>query len=397
MWRRGDVVYALVVLAALVAEAVALGSLTLAFAMKRVDLLSSRGLATALLGAVVITGVVFVVLATYTLGYHHASDLSQQRVSDEVRAWTERWTRIVLSGEPAPLPPLSRAAEEALLSLREILRGEEGDKALALLQSAGVEVAILKRLTSRSVSRQLDALEALTRAKLPAALPHILPLLQEREDVVRIMAARAASHTLAAMPEGPSRSAAASSFAAAVRSGPVAPGVLGESFLLLEDAAPEVLAELFGLKQSAPSVRRAGLDAIGRLGLLPLAYVAAECVKDKDAEVRAAALRALARMGRIPGQAREDALAALHDPVEFVRVHAARTVGHLPGAAATKALWELLADPSWFVRRGAGEALLGRGPEGEAEVQRASREHPDRYARELCAQLWADAHELVPS
>jgi tetratricopeptide (TPR) repeat protein len=128
--------------------------------------------------------------------------------------------------------------------------------------------------------------------------------------------------------------------------------------------------------------------------LLELAEDVAAHVTDPDAEVRAASLRALGRLGFMPPVAVPGALEATGDPVEFVRVQAMRTAVLLPHAEARTALWRGLGDQSWWVRRAAAHALLGLGMEGPDLVQRAARTHPDRYARQMALQVLLDAGRL---
>src|SRR5919108_621713 len=132
---------------------------------------------------------------------------------------------------------------------------------------------------------------------------------------------------------------------------------------------------------------------IGRR-LLELAEDVAAHVGDRDAEVRSASLRALGRLGILPRSAVRGALEATRDPIEFVRVQATRTAVLLPSDRARTALWRGLGDESWWVRRAAAHALLELGVEGPGLVQRASRTHPDRYARQMALQVLLDAGRL---
>jgi hypothetical protein len=80
-----------------------------------------------------------------------------------------------------------------------------------------------------------------------------------------------------------------------------------------------------------------------------------ELTRDDDPNVRAAAVEALAsRRGDDVVQA---ALDSLDDAAWFVRVHAARTAGHVGGAAAAPQVANLLTDERWWVRTAAKDAL----------------------------------------
>jgi HEAT repeat protein len=109
--------------------------------------------------------------------------------------------------------------------------------------------------------------------------------------------------------------------------------------------------------------------------------------RDEDANVRAAAVEALAT--RSGGEVREAVLALLDDPAWFVRVHAARAAGHVAGAAAAPDIARLLADERWWVRTAAKDALEGIGPDAvPALVPVLS--SPDRFARNGAAEVLQD-------
>jgi HEAT repeat protein len=184
--------------------------------------------------------------------------------------------------------------------------------------------------------------------------------------------------------------------AEAVMTSEIPAGAVEEAMLLLEGAAPRVLGMVLA---ASPANQRAGLvaraiDAVGRLKLLGLAEDVAAHVADPDAEVRAAALRALGRLGMLPTTAAAGLADAMGDRVEFVRVQAARTAMLLEPEVATPALWRGLGDESWWVRKAAAHGLLGLGLDGPDLLQRASRTHPDRYARQMALQVLLDAGRL---
>lgn len=135
---------------------------------------------------------------------------------------------------------------------------------------------------------------------------------------------------------------------------------------------------------------------MGRLGLVQLAYEAGARITHKDPEVRAAALRALGRLRRVPSRARDAVIIALADDTEFVRIQAARAAAFVPAESAVTALYQSLSDRSWWVRRASADSLLGEGAWGVSSLQKAAASHPDRYARDMAAQVLRDAGFVVP-
>jgi HEAT repeat protein len=189
---------------------------------------------------------------------------------------------------------------------------------------------------------------------------------------------------------GSTRDAAAASLAGALERARLPVGVVEQVFLLLEDAAPRALRILLDRDDLSHTLRRAALEAIGRLGLRGFDADLTAASVDVDPDIRAAALRALGEVGHLPAEASASLRKGFADSVDFVRIQAARS-GWLLGEAASPLLWVALGDRSWWVRRAAGEALLRMGGTGRATLERAGREHHDRYAREMAAQTLRDA------
>jgi HEAT repeat protein len=82
---------------------------------------------------------------------------------------------------------------------------------------------------------------------------------------------------------------------------------------------------------------------------------------------------------------------ALVDDTEFVRIQAARAAAFVPEANAVTALYEALGDRSWWVRRASAESLLARDAWGISALKKAATSHPDRYAKDMAAQVLLDA------
>ncbi|GIU99164.1 MAG: hypothetical protein KatS3mg014_0780 [Actinomycetota bacterium] len=169
--------------------------------------------------------------------------------------------------------------------------------------------------------------------------------------------------------------------------------MIEEVLLLADEAAPALVRPILAREDVPAPFVRAALDAVGRLGLLPSGDAAVSRLGHPDPEVRAAALRAVARLHALPEGAREAVRATLDDEVEFVRIHATAAAALLSREDALAALLTRLGDPSSRVRRAAADALAGLGRAGLAELGHAARAHPDRYARDMAAQALRDRTE----
>lgn len=400
MWRRyGDAVYALLVLGGLALQAGGLGFLGWSFLASRTNVFPGPGPELALLLAVALAAAVLVALVGFVLAYHAVSAQREERRRESVAAWTDRWVGVAFGGEPPAAGPLPREAVEALLNVRETLQGREAAGLERLLGDRAVGDRLLPGLRSRHLGPRLEALEALARSRLAAGFYPALPRLHDREPHVRTMAARALACTLSRMPDGPGRDRAEAAFASALARAALPSGVVLEALVLLEGAAHGVLRRLLAAGAGDggdTGTLRGALEAAGRLQLLSVAEAVAGFARHPDPEARAAAIRALGRLGYLPEAAAAALLAATFDDVEFVRVQAARAAVLLPREASLARLYAMLGDPSWWVRQAAAGALLEVRGEGQRTLERAARSHPDRYARHMAVQTLLDAELIDP-
>jgi HEAT repeat protein len=112
-----------------------------------------------------------------------------------------------------------------------------------------------------------------------------------------------------------------------------------------------------------------------------------ELTWDQDPNVRAAVVETL---GTRSGKSIETALLARLDDSEwFVRVHAARAVGHVVGAEAAPSITRLLADERWWVRTAAKDALRGMGSDAVPSLL-SLLTHEDLFARTGAAEVLQD-------
>ena len=394
MWRRhGDLAYTFLVFVVFCLEVLGLGYLIVAFAGRLFNLFPYAGVLGALVGVLAATAAGLCVLTGYILVYHAVTRSREQQRAQRVEAWTDQWIAAIY--DEAALPPLTAESTEAGLNLRHLLRGEEGHAVAEGLWRIGAVARLLRNLQSNRMVDRMEALDGMARARVPAALDPIVRLMAGQEPVVRLMAARAAARTLSDW-VGPGRDEAMDTFASALGHSDLPAGAMAEALLLIDANAPGVVARLLSDQGAPPLMLRAALDAVGRLQLVEFAYEAAVWIRHPDPEVRAAALRALGRMGRVPMRARDTVVIALADDTEFVRIQAARAAAFVPARIAVTALHRSLGDRSWWVRRAAAESLLHRGRWGIATLKKAARAHRDPFARDMAAQMLLDGGIVHP-
>ncbi len=374
MWRRGERLYALLVFLVVALEALALGGLVWVFSGRLLGAFDYPLARLYLLRALLLTALALVVLGAYILLYHAYTALKEARDRALYGRYLTAFTEALFSGTEPPPPPWPEPALEALLHLRETLKGEMGEKVAEWLRRGRPPWAFRLRRRWTSRPERLETLEALGLARLPETLEAILPYLEHPDPVLRLAAARAGARV--AQGEGVLR------LGEALLGAGLSRGALLEALLLLEDRA-EPVAALF-LEKGGREEVWAALEAVGRLHLHALAERVLPFLEAEDSEVRAAALRALARLGYPPVGYEDVVLGLLRGGEEFLRVQAARLTPLLPPNLARRALWEALKDPSFYVRRAAAEALASLDKE---LLRQAAEVHPDPYGRAMAGQV----------
>ena len=152
------------------------------------------------------------------------------------------------------------------------------------------------------------------------------------------------------------------------------------------DAFPRPLTDLLRplLEDPDPANRQWAATLLGRYPDPETELELATLIVDDDPQVRASTLKSLARTkSRLAGPA---AVAALADPVWFVRVHAARALGRLGQVDRASDLVTLLADEQWWVRTAAKESLQELGTDVAPAVLPALRSD-DRFVRDGVAEV----------
>jgi HEAT repeat protein len=391
MWRRyGDVAFATVFAVAVTLEAIPLGILTWTLAARLFGEHGPARLGSVLLAAVGSTAAALLMLSTYVLSYQHLSDRRARLVGERRQAWVATWLRVLDGTEPDPETSLDAAGIEALVALRETLRGERSARVAELLETHGAVARLRREVRKGRAAGRLDAIAALSSARIPKALPTLIEAIGDPNAAVAVAAARAAARTLARTEQPLDRDLGAVQLVSAVEARRLPYGVVEEVVVLAEEAAPTVIHALLLADGRRSASIRAGLDGIGRLQLLVFAEEVVPYLRHADDEVRAAALRAVSKLGFLPEVSFGVVIAALSDEVDFIRIHAAAAARLLPRPQALSLLTDTLGDRSWWVRRAAADALVALGPGGLAQLGEAARVHPDRFARDMAAQALRD-------
>lgn len=391
MWRRyGDVAFATIFAVAVSIEAIPLGYLTWTLAVRLADERGASGIGPVLLAAVGSTAAALILVTTYVLAYQHISERHDRVREERRRGWVVRWLRVLEGREPQPSDPLDPEAVEALLALRETMQGERSERIGDLLERHGAIGKLERGARSGRSVRRLEAITALATARIPSTLPTLVAAVRDPSLAVSVAATRAAARTLARVEDPIARDRDAAALVLAMDEGGLPYGVVEEAVVLAEEGATSLVSALLFADRPGTPALRAALDGVGRLKLLLFGEEVVGYLTHHDPEVRAAALRAVGRLGFLPESSRGAVITALADELDFIRIHATVAARLLPRPQALAFLSERLGDRSWWVRRAAADALVALGPAGLAELGRAARTHADRYARDMAEQALRD-------
>jgi HEAT repeat protein len=135
-----------------------------------------------------------------------------------------------------------------------------------------------------------------------------------------------------------------------------------EAFLLNfgMPAVPVIIEHIKGSEDAG--CKASLLEVLSHMRTRETLPVAVENLKSEDAEVRAKALKIIASAALDTEDFDwEHVVALTHDPVWFVRLHAARALGNKKYVKAVSALAKLLRDEKWHVRNAAAAALTQMG------------------------------------
>lgn len=274
-----------------------------------------------------------------------------------------------------------KALEHVLFDLSE--RGGYRTHAFVLFARLGYVAHYGKSLRRRNVIERSLAIDKLGRMRNAASADMLLPLLSVRnsEIVTNTVRALARIGSLAGL-EG----------ILARMDDLLANGLVSRK--MLETSLPNFGRSAIPLLLEAAD---AGHDAVSRGSILEvLACLSAEegvpvamrLLADPNPEVRSRALKLIGISGgELTEAGRAAVLSLLDDPVWFVRLQAAKTMGAVGAPGVVGKLGDRLMDPSWQVRNAAATALTRFG-NGAIPVFLATLEHTDRYAREsVCEEI----------
>lgn len=266
----------------------------------------------------------------------------------------------------AQLSPYQRRARliaEALLEAMALIRGPERDQLIGALVALNIDDRLRSRLFTHDAVGRIAAAEALSAFPSPLTVEALQRVWRTaRSPALRLAAIR----SLVELGEMPSFN-----------------GILHEldrlasdplTFLpllrLLAQAHLDEALEAFGSRRLSVPARVMMADALASTGDYRVLTVLMYAAADANAEMRAAALRALGTLGH---PAADTALTAAMSDMDWqVRAAAGDAAGRIGARSAIPDLVRQLGDPVWWVRFRAAEALAQLGEPGIRSLRLAA-------------------------
>jgi HEAT repeat protein len=258
-----------------------------------------------------------------------------------------------------------------------VLEGSRRDEFLAQLRGLGLVERDVRQLSSRRLWKRARGAEHLGHYGGPEAARHLTPLLDDPEETVRAVAARALSRVgTAEAALALTRNLASPSELTSLR--------MAENLERMGMVAVEPLTRLLDSRHDHE--RRGQVLAarvVGNLRVAEARPALRRAVASRwNTDLRAQATVALGRIGH-PADL-PSLIDATKDTSWPVRVQAANALGMVGDVSTIPMLETLCADPAWSVRLSAARALANMGPAGERALM-AMLDGSDRFARDRAA------------
>jgi len=269
------------------------------------------------------------------------------------RRFLEQWRPLVydaMAGSPVTWPKIPRRDGETFLwfwnQLQETVRGEAKERLVRAAAELGVDRLALQRLKGRSIARRLLAIVTLGNLRDPKYWHLVVPLAQDAHAPISLAAAQALIRI-----NGQRAVRDLMPLFAQRADWPVT-----RALALLEQVDPAVVTRAVerALPRSDDAAALRLVEFVAAADAVALQPAMVQRLRhSRDPQLWANVLRHLNDPGHL-GVVRQ----CCEHEVWFVRVQAANALGRMGGPEDVARLVRLLADPQWWVRYRAAEALL---------------------------------------
>jgi len=337
-----------------------------------------------LLVALVLAFTTWAALSVYTLSVHRRRETSRTIISDAIAELRSNDVRsLPLAARVARAKPMLDRASRTMIMHAAAFGDTPPDvfeAITAYLQAKWGDDSLRIDATTHKTGREKWRRMAALRILFHRNDPEVTSLLSRAVDETDPDLAAVALSLLAESSEP----AAVDVMIAALKKRRHAPSRVA---IHLEHSRQLIADRLIPLLSDGDAVVRLwGATLLGRYTEVNgLEHALAPLTSDTDANVRAAAIKSLGKVGnRIAASA---ALRLLHDGESFVRAHAARALGELNRSDLAGEVAALLADRDWWVRRAAKDSLEMMGSDVWPVLVRCL-DHPDAFVRNGAAEVF---------
>ncbi len=289
------------------------------------------------------------ILLLYIRRRRAESDTEQDRKAD--RELSRKLIARIETGhgqniDPAGLDP--QQLERVFSNLLQLVRGPDREGLLIVADNMGVPERAMDQLLNRRAARRVDALRILEQFPVP----RVIRLLGECMATDPSMMVRTeAAATLTRVGAVPSPAA----IIEAMHLRTTSPSLLHAAMFRMGSVQHSSEMAVLASELPTGALRSMIVEALGWSEDFKMLPILADFAQSEDSELRIAGLKAARQLGH-PG-VRTWVLPMLLDPVDEVRVQAARTCGQLGLIEAIPLLSRLVENSSWWVRTRAAEAL----------------------------------------
>jgi HEAT repeat protein len=342
----------------------------------------------AVLIALVLTALALLAVMGFQVLAHAARRHRERGAEVRLEAWTELWMSLLWNGSrnPARLNGVSARndplAGEALLRLRETLRGEDAQTASNLYKLHGLLHRDLEALWRNRDEVRVLALENLARARHPASLHALERSFAHGSPELKRLTVLTMARVCARLKLN--REQLVRAFVPKLTRANLSSGTVERALVMLEGNSAPVLEAM--LEPGAQMHVQAALKALGLVRALELNELCTHWLHHENLNLRCAAARALYQLGLVPESAEGPLRAMLEESAWETKAQAVLALTWIDAPHLDALLLQKLGDAHWWVRHNSAVALSKRGPRGVGMLRQAMSVHPDRFARDTARQ-----------
>ena len=321
--------------------------------------------ASALLAVLAVVVISVLVVHRFFRNRHDRRDAARRKELRRLAVHLLEYPEQIIEARKSYRPADRRLLLELFEEMRKQVKGEYADRLNSLMRIMGLMAECVERLGHPIWYRRAQAAELLGNFKDPNVVLALYRALEDDRLEVRIAAARSLArlHAVQSVRE----------IVDALIGRRTDPSLaVTEVFRSLNAKHVPELRELLRDRAVALTAKVLAIDALGRLGDLSAIEELLEIYDHPHPPIRIATMQALSRLS--DPRSLMTAMMAMTDAAWEVRAQAAICAGRIGTTETIPLLHHLLADPQWWVRYHAAQALTYLGDPGVVCLQATAEE-----------------------